>query len=116
VIFFARPDVLSGLFTLAGFDTADPNGVFTPFAAGCGSIVQYPYLERSSDSPRAVIGLFDVSARPFIPEDLLSFSVPLRKFETMIDNMDESFLTTESWRKIQKRIATFGGPRSRGSD
>ncbi len=106
VIFFARPDVLSGLFTLAGFDIADPNGVFTPFSAGCGSIIQYPYLERSSDSPRAVIGMFDVSARPFIPEDLLSFAVPMNKFERMIDNMDESFLITPSWAKIQKRIAS----------
>ncbi len=105
VIFFARPDVLSGLFTLAGFDMADPNGVFTPFSAGCGSIIQYPYLERSADTPRAVIGMFDVSARPFIPEDMLSFAVPMSKFDRMIDNMNESFLITESWSKIQKRIA-----------
>jgi hypothetical protein len=104
VVFFARPDILSGLFTLANFDVADPYGVFTPFAAGCGSIVQYPYLERSSDAPRAVIGLFDVSARPFIPEDVLSFAVPRNKFDRMVDNMDESFLITESWRKIQNRI------------
>ena len=104
VIFFARPDVLSGLFTLANFDVADPNGVFAPFGAGCGSIVQYPYLERSSDTPRAVIGMFDVSARPFLPEDLLSFAVPSDKFARMIDNMDESFLITPSWGKVQKRI------------
>jgi uncharacterized protein (DUF169 family) len=105
VIFFARPDVLSGLFTLAGFDMADPNGVFTPFSAGCGSIIQYPYLERSADTPRAVIGMFDVSARPFIPEDMLSFAVPMSKFDRMIDNMNESFLSTPSWGKIRKRIA-----------
>jgi uncharacterized protein (DUF169 family) len=105
VIFFARPDVLSGLFTLANFDVADPNGVFAPFAAGCGSIIQYPYLERSSASPRAVLGLFDVSARPFLPEDILSFAVPMSKFERMVDNMSESFLITESWAKIHKRIA-----------
>jgi len=107
VIFFARPDVLAGLFTLANFDVADPNGVFTPFAAGCGSIVQYPYLERSSDAPRAVLGMFDISARPFIPEDVLSFAVPRTKFERMIDNMDESFLITPSWGKIQKRISNI---------
>ncbi|MCU0913890.1 MAG: DUF169 domain-containing protein [Planctomycetes bacterium] len=105
VVFFARPDVLSGLFTLANFDVADPNGVFTPFAAGCGSIVQYPYREQASDSSRAVLGLFDVSARPFIPEDMLSFAVPRNKFERMIDNMAESFLITPSWAKIRKRIA-----------
>ena len=105
VVFFARPDVLSGLFALANYDVDDPNGVLAPFGAGCGSIVQYPYLERLSDSPRAVLGLFDVSARPFIPEDMLSFSVPMDKFERMTDNMEESFLVTQSWAKIQKRIA-----------
>jgi hypothetical protein len=104
VVFFARPDVLSGLFTLANFDVADPNGVFAPFSAGCGSIIQFPYLERSSAAPRAVLGLFDVSARPFLPEDMLTFAVPMDKFDRMIDNMDESFLTTESWTKVQKRI------------
>lgn len=104
VIFFARPDVLSGLFTLANFDECELNGVFAPFAAGCGSIVQYPYLEKDSSRPRAVLGMFDVSARPFVPEDVLSFSVPMNKFVRMIENMEESFLITGSWRKLNKRI------------
>lgn len=104
VIFFARPDVLSGLFTLANFDEAEPNGVFAPFAAGCGSIVHYPYLEKDSERPRAVLGMFDVSARPFVPENCLTFSVPMNKFARMIDNMEESFLITRSWAKVNKRI------------
>jgi hypothetical protein len=108
-IFFARPDVLAGLFTLANFDVAHPNGVFSPFASGCASIVQFPYLERSSDSPRAVLGLFDVSARPFVPADTLTFSVPMGKLLSMVDNMDESFLVTESWQKVRKRIASIKG-------
>lgn len=103
-IFFARPDVLSGLFTLANFDVGDPNGVFCPFSAGCGSIVEYPYLENGSEYPRAVLGIFDVSARPFVPEDVLSFSVPMNKFITMVENIEESFLITESWEKIKKRL------------
>ncbi|VVB86175.1 putative ArCR [uncultured archaeon] len=104
VIFFARPDVLSGLFTLAGFDMAEPNGVFSPFGAGCATIVQYPYIEKDSDNPRGVLGMFDVSARPFVPEDMLTFSVPMNKFVTMIENMEESFLITGSWKMVQKRI------------
>jgi uncharacterized protein (DUF169 family) len=104
VIFFARPDVLSGLFTLANFDEADPNGVFAPFAAGCGSIVQYPYLEKSSERPRGVLGMFDVSARPWVQEDVLAFSVPMNKLLRMVENMDESFLITPSWAKVAKRI------------
>jgi uncharacterized protein (DUF169 family) len=105
VTFFARPDVLAGLFTLANFDIAEPNGVLAPFGAGCASVIQYPYLERESDSPRAVLGLFDVSARPFVADDILTFSVPMKRFERMVDNMEESFLITGSWRRIQSRIA-----------
>jgi len=104
VIFFARPDVLSGLFTLANFDESEPNGVFAPFGSGCSSIVQYPFLEKLSPRQRAVLGLFDVSARPFVPENTLSFSVPMRKFERMVHNMEESFLTTNSWKAVKKRI------------
>jgi len=103
-IFFAGPDVLSGLFTLANFDVAQPNGVFVPFGAGCASAIQYPYLESRSDSPRGVLGLFDVSARPFVSSNTLTFSVPMSTLERMIDNMDESFLITESWLRVRKRI------------
>jgi hypothetical protein len=104
VIFFARPDVLSGLFTLANYDEKEADGVIAPFAAGCGTMVQYPYLERSSDRPRCVLGFFDVSARPYVEKDVLSFSAPMQKFEKMIGNMEESFVTTRSWEKVKKRI------------
>jgi uncharacterized protein (DUF169 family) len=104
VIFFAQPDVVSGLFTLTSFDEADPNGVFAPFSAGCGSIVQYPYLEKDSSRPRGVLGMFDVSARPFVPKETLTFALPMNKFQRMIENMEESFLITPSWDKVRARI------------
>jgi uncharacterized protein (DUF169 family) len=104
VIFFCTPDVLSGLYTLAIFDETTEDAVITPFGSGCASIVQHPYLETTSDHPRAVIGMFDVSARPFVTKDVLSFAAPMNKFTRMIENMEESFLITGSWRKVQKRI------------
>jgi len=104
VIFFAPPDVLSGLFTLTNFDEAEPNGIFTPFSAGCGTIVQYPYLEKDSTRPRGVLGMFDVSARPFVPKETLSLALPMKKFQRMIENMEESFLITPSWSKVKARI------------
>jgi len=104
VISFAKSDVLSGLFTLASFDETEQNMVIAPFGSGCSSIVQYPYLEVKSPNPRGVIGMFDVSARPFVPEDMLTFAAPMSKFTRMIDNMEESFLITPSWAKVQQRI------------
>jgi len=100
---------LSGLFTLSNFDEVDPNGVFAPFAAGCGAIVQYPYLEKASECPRGVLGMFDVSARPWVPDDVLTFSVPMHKFVRVVENMAESFLITASWAKVRKRIPAKAG-------
>lgn len=104
VVFFAKPDVLSGLFTLASFDRPGNDGVIAPFGAGCGSIVHYPYLESLSDDPKAVIGMFDPSARPCVAEDVLTFAVPIKMFEKMIGYMEESFLITGTWKTIRKRI------------
>jgi uncharacterized protein (DUF169 family) len=104
VIFFAVPDVLSGLFTLARFDETDRSAVQAPFGSGCASIIQYPYQERTSRHPKATIGMFDPSARPFVPNDILTLAVPMKKLMKMMNNMEESFLITDSWKRIQKRI------------
>ena len=106
-IFFAHPDVISGLLTLANYDEVEQDGVISPFSSGCGSIMFYPYLELSCEHPRAVLGMFDVSARPYVSEDILTFSVPLSKFTTMVGNMEESFLITSSWDRVQKRISGY---------
>ena len=104
VIFFAIPDVLSGLFTLANFDQEEGDGVIAPFGSGCSSIVYRTWLENLKENPKAILGMFDCSARPCVPKDTLSFSVPMKKFLTMVENMDESFLITETWRTVKKRI------------
>ncbi len=106
VIFLAPPDVLSGLFTLANYEESEPQAVIAPMGSGCASIIQYPWRESQSDHPRAVLGMFDVSARPHVPAGTLTFTVPWAKFTRMVADMDESFLITESWHKVQARLAT----------
>lgn len=104
VIFFAKPDVLSGLFTLANYDLASDPGVIAPMGAGCASILSYPMMEARAEQPRCVLGMFDVSARPCVPADTLTFTVPMKRFEQMVANMDESFLITDSWRIVRERL------------
>lgn len=105
VIFYARPEVLSGLYTLANFDQSDPEGgVFCPFGSGCSSIVTYPWFEQQKENPRAVLGMFDPSARPCVMLDVLSMAIPMKKFSQMIGYMEESFLITGSWEKVRKKI------------
>jgi hypothetical protein len=104
VVFFASPDVLAGLYTLANFDEAGHDGVIAPFGSGCGSIVMQPYLQSAASPQRAVLGLFDPSARPFVARDVLTFAAPMEKFERMVANMDDSFLVTDTWKRIAGRL------------
>ena len=94
----------SGLMKTGGFEETSRDSVIAPFSAGCGAIVLYPYLEKDRRRPRGILGMFDVSAHPYVPEDTLSFSVPMVKFKRMVSDMEESFLITKSWAKVQKRI------------
>ena len=102
-IFFATPDVIAGLFTLANYDLATPHGVIAPMGSGCSAVVAYP-LEEATGQQRCVLGMFDVSARPSVEAGVLTFAVPIQRLKTMVDNMDESFLITESWKDVRDRI------------
>lgn len=104
VIFFATGDVLSGLFALANYDMAEPDGVITPMGSGCASIIGYPFEQAGAERPRCVLGMFDVSARPQVGRDELTFSIPIQRFQQLVSYMDESFLITRSWEKVRTRI------------
>lgn len=104
VIFFAGGDVIAGLFTLANFDYPGPDGVTAPFSSGCASIISLPLMEAEKEMPRCVLGMFDVSARPSLPSNELTFTIPFKRFIEIVNNMDESFLITESWNKVSSRF------------
>ncbi len=104
VVFFATGDVLSGLFALANYDFIEPDGVITPMGSGCASIVSYPLEQAKIGRPRCVLGMFDVSARPHVGRDELTFSIPFERFVQMMGYMDESFLITRSWEKVRSRL------------
>lgn len=104
VVFFASGDVLSGLFALANYDFAEPDGVIAPMGAGCGSIIGYPLEQAKSTQPRVVLGMFDVSARPHVGSDELTFTIPFSRFKQLVGYMDESFLITNSWQKVMARL------------
>jgi len=56
------------------------------------------------ERPRAGIGMFDPSARPCFPDDVLTFAVPMKRFERIIGYMEESFLITGTWTIVRNRI------------
>jgi uncharacterized protein (DUF169 family) len=104
VAFFATPDILSGLFTLTNYALERTDAVYAPFGSGCGTILTYPLKEAGKEQPRAILGMFDVSARPMVERDVLTFSMPYSVFLKLLENVSGSFLQTESWKKVLQRI------------
>ncbi len=109
VVFFASPDLLSGLFTLTNYALERTDAVFAPFGSGCGTILTYPLKEAIREQPRAILGMFDVSARPMVERHILTLSMPYTLFLTLLENVSGSFLETESWKKVHRRIQKSQG-------
>lgn len=104
VIFYASPDQLTGLISLANYENGSSDGVLIPQASGCQSIGIIPFSEARKERPRAVVGLLDTSARPYVDPDILAFTVPYLMFLTMEANVPGSFLERKAWKKLAQRI------------
>ena len=103
-VFFVPPDILSGLFTLTNYALESTDAVFTPFGSGCSTILTYPLKEAEKEQPHAILGMFDVSARPMVEKDVLTLAMPYSVFLKLLKNVSDSFLQTESWKKVLQRI------------
>ena len=51
LLFFANPDILSGLATWAYFDNNAEDAVSAPFGAGCATVISYAVRENRLGSP-----------------------------------------------------------------
>ncbi|MCF0124113.1 MAG: DUF169 domain-containing protein, partial [Ruminiclostridium sp.] len=103
VIFLVNPDQLSGLATLASFDRPGEN-VKALFGSGCAQSVLQALCESEAGGSLCYIGLLDPSARQCIDRDIISFSIPYPRFLELEALVDESFLKTETWANLSKRI------------
>lgn len=102
VIFFANGDQLSALVVMADFNRGTNQSVAAPFGAACQSIL-FGYAEAKKENPGAIIGFFDISQRKAVDRETLTFTVPYRLFQEMEANVENSFLNTHAWHKLQER-------------
>ncbi len=104
VIFFARPESISGLNQLATFVTNDFEVVYSPFGAGCASILTWPLKYLQWGLLKAVLGGWDPSDRRFLKPDEITFTIPNEMFRRMAARWQESFLTKPAWATVRKKI------------
>ena len=105
VLFYATPDMLSGLCGWAFFDNNAPDAVVSQFGSGCSTVVSMTVVENERKGSRCFIGLFDPSVRPWVGKNELSFTIPYSRFVTMMETMKDCFLfDSHAWEKVKARM------------
>ena len=90
ITFLVNPDQLSALTIGAQYFSrpGDPTPVITPFGSGCMELWRF----EDPDSAQAVIGSTDIAMRPYIPSDILAFTVTKKMFSQLCELDEKSFL------------------------
>ena len=104
VVFFATPDILSGLCTWTFYDNDSDDAVVTKFASGCAAIVTFATTENRKGGRSCFLGMFDPSARPLVPKNELTFAVPMSRVEEMLQTMSDSALFEHAFSVVRRRI------------
>lgn len=105
IIFFARPEVLTGLFVQTTFTTGEVDSVASPFGAGCTNILAWPLYYKAKGMEKAVLGGFDPSARKYMKTDELTLTVSLSLYQKMLKALPESmFNVGKNWTTVRIKI------------
>ena len=104
IIFFANPNQLSALITLANCSTGKSDMVKVGGGSACQDVALFAYQEAQSENPRAILGFKDVFARNNLKKtvgtDKMTFTVPLKLFRKMEGDVDDSLLVRDTWREL----------------
>jgi uncharacterized protein YceK len=105
VLFYATPDMLSGLCGWAFFDSNEPDAVVSEFGSGCSTVVSMTVVENARQGHRCFIGLMDPSVRPWVGKNELGFTIPFSRFMRMMETMKDCFLfDSHAWNKVKARM------------
>lgn len=104
IIFYVNNDQLSALTVLANYYRSGNENVMIPFSSGCQSIFVIPYAECQKENPRAVVGLTDITVRPMVDSNMMSFAIPYKMFLDMEKNITGSFLEKHLWQRVVARM------------
>jgi hypothetical protein len=105
ILFYATPDMLSGLCGWAFFDRNEPDAVVARFGSGCSTVVSMTVVENARQGYRCFLGLLDPSVRPYVKANELGFTIPMSRFTKMMETMRQCFLfDSHAWKKMKERL------------
>ncbi|MDX9722240.1 MAG: DUF169 domain-containing protein [Myxococcota bacterium] len=97
ITFFADPDRLAALMTLAAFWSSQPDEIVAPFSSGCG--LMWRELQNQGRD-RAVLGCTDIAMRKYLPPEIMCITVSPERFARMLDYPEDCFLERSWWREL----------------
>jgi len=100
ITFYVNPDQLSLLLTGAEYHNASASHhpVKAVYGSGCGQLAA---VFDDFDTPKATIGGTDIAMRPYLPCDILAFTVTKPMFEQLCQLDGKSFLYKSFWNNIK---------------
>lgn len=105
ITFLVNADQLSALTVFANYDRPGLDNVAIPYAAGCQVIGVLAYREARSEQQRCLVGLTDISSRQYLRvqtgKEVMSFTIPFRRFLELEENVGGSFLEQEPWVRLR---------------
>ena len=105
VLFYANPDMLSGLCGWAFYDNNHNDAVVARFGSGCSTVVSMTVAENARQGHQCFIGMLDPSVRPWVGENELSFTIPMSRFTEMMKTMRQCFLfDAPAWQRLKTRM------------
>ena len=105
LIFFATPDIISGLAAWAFYDRNEPDTVTVKFGSGCASTIAFAVAENHlPDGYRCFLGMTDLSARYLAPSGLLAFTIPSCRLPKMLETLPHTALFNgKAWERLKAR-------------
>ena len=105
VLFYANPDMLSGLCGWAFYDNNHNDAVVARFGSGCSTVVSMTVAENARQGHQCFIGMLDPSVRPWVGENELSFTIPMSRFTEMMKTIRQCFLfDAPAWQRLKARM------------
>lgn len=103
VYLFVYPDQLGALVSMLCSHNGSVTNTIAPYCSACQSIM-FGAEQMEKAHPMAVMGLFDISQRYQPLAHMLSLTMPYSRWEELSLDLDQSCLTSHSWKKIEQRL------------
>lgn len=92
LMFFGNPETIMGIAGLVRYATDNDFSVRSIYCSGCSSIFAWPMKLSNSKKDEAVLGVFDLAARPWLKPGEMTIAMPFSLFLKILEIYQSTFI------------------------